>query len=67
MIKTILNIVVGIVDKVPFLRGYRTALLVTSLGVMAVLDAFKVGPGNLYDSLSPYVWPAAVATGLAHK
>jgi len=63
----ILDVVVGIVDKVPFLKGYRTAILVTALGIMAILDAVNVGPGNLYDTFSPYVWAGAVATGLAHK
>lgn len=63
----IISLIIGIVDKVPFLKGYRTVILTGTLGVVAVLDKFGVGPGNLYDTISPVIWPLAVVTGLAHE
>ena len=66
MITSILEFVVKIVDSVPIFKGKRTFIILACLGVGAGLDAFGVVEG-LYNRISPYLWPLATATALAHK
>ena len=66
MPKTITGIIVRALDTIPFLKGYRTLIFLGGVFGLALVDKLGVGPGNLYETYSPWIWPAAVATGLAH-
>ena len=66
MVKTILDIVIKVVDSVPWLKGYRTFIVLAGMGVVAGLDAFGVTHG-WYATISPYGWPLATVFGLAHR
>jgi len=67
IISTGLEIVIKVVDAVPVLKGFRTAIVLGIMLVLFVLDKTGVGPGNLYDVSSVILWPLAVATGIAHS
>ncbi|MBI4209542.1 MAG: hypothetical protein HY538_07545 [Deltaproteobacteria bacterium] len=61
------DILIVLVNKlIPFGQGYRTAILLTLLPILALLDASGVGPGDLLKRLAPYVLGTAIPTALAH-
>lgn len=67
-----LDILVKIIDSIPFLKKYRTGILLgimTILGILDMLTYFNVahiGSGDLYATVSPYALPLITATALAH-
>jgi len=67
VIRVVLDVIVKVVDAVPILKGKRTAICIGILAALAILDALKVGPGNLFALASPILWPVTAAFALAHE
>ena len=66
MVLRLFSLIAQGLNAIPSFRRYRTAIVLGSLGTAAALDAAKVTAGA-YDTLSPYLWPVATATALAHE
>lgn len=66
LITSALDFIVKAIDAVPFLKNYRTAIILGVLLVLFILDKAGVGPGNMYETAAPYALPIVTATALAH-
>ena len=65
IISGLLRIVAEGFDKIPLLnrfKGYRSVIGFVALAVVGILDALKVGGGELFSTYSPYL---IAFTGLA--